>query len=407
MLTITNVLMPDETRQTITRPYHEYITIDGSDLLAMPAGIDPHVHFRVPGLEDKEDWQHASVAAIKGGYTMVFDMPNTKPATTTQERLHNKFAVIDSQLKEVGMPLRYKLFFGADKNQFHEIVKVKDEIVGLKVFMGASTGDLLMDDESSLHAIYALAKAHNLIIALHAEDELIIKNNAAKYATETDFKYHSIIREPQAAVKAVDLVIKLTETYGVTSYILHVSTIGELELVRQAKERGLPVYVETCPHYLFLDESMYPALNGRGKMNPPLRNKLDQDILWSAMNNGIIDTIGSDHAPHLLGEKEQPLCKCPSGVPGIETTLPLLITAWRDGKIELNKIVELLHDNPQRIFNLAQNDDLVLVDILNQQTLKDENMASKCKWTPFVGMGLIGFPRYVYTNQRLIDCREI
>jgi dihydroorotase len=338
---------------------------------------------------------------------MVFDMPNTKPATTTQERLHNKFAVIDSQLKEVGMPLRYKLFFGADKNQFHEIVKVKDEIVGLKVFMGASTGDLLMDDESSLHAIYALAKAHNLIIALHAEDELIIKNNAAKYATETDFKYHSIIREPQAAVKAVDLVIKLTETYGVTSYILHVSTIGELELVRQAKERGLPVYVETCPHYLFLDESMYPALNGRGKMNPPLRNKLDQDILWSAMNNGIIDTIGSDHAPHLLGEKEQPLCKCPSGVPGIETTLPLLITAWRDGKIELNKIVELLHDNPQRIFNLAQNDDLVLVDIVNQQTLKDENMASKCKWTPFVGMELIGFPRYVYTNQRLIDCREI
>jgi dihydroorotase len=152
---------------------------------------------------------------------------------------------------------------------------------------------------------------------------------------------------------------------------------------------------------------MYPALNGRGKMNPPLRNKLDQDILWSAMNNGIIDTIGSDHAPHLLGEKEQPLCKCPSGVPGIETTLPLLITAWRDGKIELNKIVELLHDNPQRIFNLAQNDDLVLVDIVNQQTLKDENMASKCKWTPFVGMELIGFPRYVYTNQRLIDCREI
>lgn len=407
MLTITNVLMPDETRQTITRPYHESILIDGSDLLAMPAGIDPHVHFRVPGLEDKEDWQHASVAAIKGGYTMVFDMPNTKPATTTQERLHNKLAVIDSQLKEVDMPLRYKLFFGADKNQFHEIIKVKDEIVGLKVFMGASTGDLLMDDESSLHAIYALAKAHNLIIALHAEDELIIKNNAAKYATETDFKYHSIIREPQAAVKAVDLVIKLTEIYGVTSYILHVSTTGELELVRGAKARGLPVYVETCPHYLFLDESMYSVLNGRGKMNPPLRNKIDQDILWSAMNNGIIDTIGSDHAPHLLGEKEQPLCKCPSGVPGIETTLPLLITAWRDGKIALKKIVELFHDNPQRIFNLAQNDDLVLVDIVNQQTLKDENMASKCKWTPFVGMELTGFPRYVYINQRLIDCREI
>lgn len=407
MLTIHNVLMPDETRKTITREYHEDITIDGTDLLALPGLIDPHVHFRVPGLEDKEDWQHASIAAIKGGYTTVFDMPNTKPATTTKERLDSKFTIIDKQLAEVDMPLRYKLFFGADKNQFHEIIKVKNDIVGIKVFMGASTGDLLMDDESSLHAIYALAKAHDLIIALHAEDELIIRNNAAKYANETDFKYHSIIREPEAAVKAVDLVIKLTEIYGVTSYILHVSTIGELELVKNAKERGLPVFIETCPHYLFLDESMYPKLNGRGKMNPPLRTKNDQDILWHALNNGIIDTIGSDHAPHKLGEKEQPLCKCPSGVPGIETTLPLLLTAWKQNKVKLSKVIELTHDNPQKIFSLAKNDDLVLVDIVASKILSDENMATKCKWTPFVGMELIGFPRFVFTQNRLIDCEKI
>lgn len=407
MLTITNVLMPDETRQTITRPYHENIIIDGSDLLALPGLVDPHVHFRVPGMEDKEDWQHASIAALKGGMTTVFDMPNTKPATTTQERLHNKFSIINSQLVEVQMPLRYKLFFGADKNQFSEIVKVKNEIVGLKVFMGASTGDLLMDDESSLHALYALAKAHGLVVALHAEDELIIRQNSDKYKSETDFKYHSIIRAPEAAVKAVELVVKLTEIYGVTSYILHVSTAGELELVKQAKDRGLPVYVETCPHYLFLDDSMYPQLNGRGKMNPPLRNKLDQDILWDALNHGVIDTIGSDHAPHKLGEKEQPLCKCPSGVPGIETTVPLLINAWCRGKIKLARIVELLHDNPHKIFNLADNDDLVLVDVKNSKILKDENMATKCKWTPFVGMELIGFPRYIYTQGKLLDCDKL
>lgn len=407
MLTITNVLMPDETRHTITRDYPEDLIIDGTDLLALPGLIDPHVHFRVPGMEDKEDWQHASVAALKGGITTVFDMPNTKPATTTQERLHSKFAIIDAQLAEVDLPLRYELFFGADKNQFHEIVKVKDEIIGLKVFMGASTGDLLMDDESSLHAIYAVAKAHGLLIALHAEDELIIRNNAAKYANETDFKYHSIIREPQAAVKAVELVIQLAEIYQVPSYILHVSTAGELELVRAAKARGVKVYVETCPHYLFLDESNYPRLNGRAKMNPPLRSKIDQDTLWQALNAGVIDTIGSDHAPHKLDEKAQPLCKCPSGVPGIETTLPLLITAWREQKLSLAKIVELTHDNPQRIFNLPANDDLVLVDIVNYRELSDAQMATKCQWTPFVGMNLTGFPRYVFTQQRLIDCRSL
>lgn len=407
MLTITNILMPDETRQTLTRAYTEDLTIDGTDLLALPGLIDPHVHFRVPGLEDKEDWQHASVAALKGGVTTVFDMPNTKPATTTQERLQNKFAIIDGQLAEVGLSLRYKLFFGADKNQFHEIVKVKADIAGIKVFMGASTGDLLMDDESSLHAVYALAKAHGLLIALHAEDELIIRNNAAKYADQTDFKYHSIIREPQAAVKAVQLVIELAELYQVPSYILHVSTQGELDLVKAAKARGVMVYIETCPHYLFLDDSQYSNLNGRGKMNPPLRSKIDQDVLWQALNEGVIDTIGSDHAPHQLNEKEQPLCKCPSGVPGIETTLPLLITAWRENKLSLAKLVALTHDNPQQIFNLPANDDLVLVDIVNYRELNDAQMASKCHWTPFVGMNLTGFPRYVFTQQRLIDCRSL
>jgi dihydroorotase len=152
---------------------------------------------------------------------------------------------------------------------------------------------------------------------------------------------------------------------------------------------------------------MYPALNGRAKMNPPLRTKADQSILWRALNEGVIDTIGSDHAPHKLGEKAQPLCKCPSGVPGIETTLPLMISAWKDGKVTLAKIVELLHTNPQQIFKLKSNDDLVLVDIVNYRTLSDEQMASKCQWTPFVGMKLTGFPRYVFTQNTLIECAKL
>lgn len=399
--------MPNESRQDLSLPFTEDVTIDGAGLLALPNLIDPHVHFRVPGMEDKEDWLHAAKAAFKGGITTVFDMPNTKPATTTQERLYAKFRQIDGQLSEVGIPLKYKLFFGADKNNFQEIVKVKDEIVGIKVFMGASTGDLLMDDESSLHAVYALAKSHGLIIALHAEDELIIRENSAKYANETDFKYHSIIRSPEAALKAVDLVIKLTEIYQVPSYILHVSTKGELDAIKHAKERGLPIYAETCPHYLFLDESVYGSLQGRAKMNPPLRNKKNQEYLWQSLISGVIDTIGSDHAPHSLNDKHQPLCKCPSGVPGIETTLPLLLSGWREGKITLARIVELLHTNPTRIFGLPPSNDLILADIENYRVLSDEGLATKCGWSPFSGMKLTGFPKYVYTDQKLFISEEL
>jgi dihydroorotase len=242
---------------------------------------------------------------------------------------------------------------------------------------------------------------------LHAEDELTIRENAQKYADETDFSYHSKIRSPDAAKKAVELVIKLSTLYNVPSYLLHVSTQVELELVKVAKQNGVLLYIETCPHYLFLDDSDYPELNGRAKMNPPLRSSQDQAYLWQALNDGLIDTIGSDHAPHTLGEKQQPLCRCPSGVPGIETTLPLLITAWQQGKLTLAKIVELLHGNPQRIFNLATNDDLVLVNIQEYRILSDEQLATKCGWSPFSGRKLTGFPHYVFTQGKFFDLRNI
>ena len=415
MLQINNVLLPNGLRKNFEftnlanislSTINEHV-IDGSNLLALPGLVDPHVHFRVPGMEEKEDWLHASKASFKGGMTTVFDMPNTKPATTTQERLVAKFAEIDSQLNKVNIPLKYKLFFGADKHNFHQIPLVKENIVGIKVFMGASTGELLMDDESSLHAIYALAKAHNLIIALHAEDEMIIRENTAKYKDAADFKYHSIIRDKSAAVKAVHLVIELSRIYDVTSYILHISTKEEVDLVAKAKANGVKIFAETCCHYLFLDDSYYHTLKGRAKMNPPLRSKQDQEYVWEALRNGIIDTIASDHAPHTLKEKDQPLCKCPSGVPGIETTLPLLLTAYKNGKISLKRIIELLHINPVNLFDLPHNNDLVLVDINSYKCLDESQLATKAKWSPFAGMKLTGFPQFVYTNNFLFDVTKL
>ena len=402
MTTITNILNIKEQRQELLLDDGNDQVIDGSKYVVLPGLIDPHVHFRVPGMEYKEDWITGAMAAFKGGYTTVFDMPNTKPATTTYERLQQKFELINNQIKKSRLPLNYRLFFGADKNNFQEIVKIKDQVVGIKVFMGASTGDLLMDAESSLHAIYALAKAFDLPIALHAEDELIIRANSEKYKDQTDFKYHGIIRSKAAAVKAVDLVIKLAKIYNVKSYILHLSTQDELELIRQAKQDNIPVYAETCPHYLFLDDSLYPRLHGLGKMNPPLRNIEEQQHIWQAINDGTIDTIGSDHAPHTLEEKNQPLCKCPSGVPGIETTLPLMLTAYKQGKISLSKIEQLLHTNPRNLFGLKSTQDLVFANIVDYKQLSNEQLCTKVKWSPFAGLNLTGYPEYIYTNNSLI-----
>jgi dihydroorotase len=273
--------------------------------------------------------------------------------------------------------------------------------------MGSSTGDLLMDDLSSLHAIYALANAHNLIIALHAEDELIIQQNLALYKNSTNYADHSKVRSIEAAVTAISLVIELAKLYKVPSYILHVSSQKEIELIALAKSKNIPIYAETCPHYLFLDDTSYQTLNGKAKMNPPLRNKNEQKYLWQALNDGVIDTVASDHAPHTLEEKQQPLCKCPSGVPGIETTLPLMISAYLDKKISLNRIIELLHSKAKEIFNLPNNDDLIFIDIKNYRKVNEQELHTKAKWSPFVGLNLTGWPQYVYTGGRFIDLSKL
>lgn len=401
MTKIINVLNTNETRQDFDLADGSNQIIDGSKLVVFPGLIDPHVHFRVPGMEHKEDWVSGAKAAFHGGYTTVFDMPNTKPATTTLKRLHDKVALIDSQVKQSKLPLNYRLFFGADKNNFQEIAKVHDQVVGLKIFMGASTGDLLMDDESSLHAAYAIARKFNLPIALHAEDELIIRANSEKYNDQTDFKYHSIIRCPEAAITAVKLVISLAKMYNVKSYILHLSTKAEIDLIRQAKTENIPIYAETCPHYLFLDDSMYDKLSGHMKMNPPVRSKDEQQYIWQALLDGTIDTIASDHAPHTLEEKDQPLCKCPSGIPGIETTMPLMLTAYKAGKISLARLEDLLHNNAKDLFNMPLSHDLVFANIVDYRKLTADELCTKVKWSPFSDMNLTGYPEYIFASGQL------
>ena len=393
MIQINNILTIENQRQNITIDSEQEITISASHLLVLPGLIDPHVHFRTPGLEYKEDWKTAAKASIKGGYTTVFDMPNTLPPTVTQVALQEKKALIDQQLKEANIPLRYHLFFGADKHHLNEIKKVKDQAIGIKVFMGCSTGGLVIDDDESLHAIFKIAAEENMLVAVHAEDEQRLKENEKKFIGAKNYSIHSKIRDETAAILAVKKAIQLVREYGTRLYILHTSTYQEIDLIAQAKEEGLPVFAETTPHHLFLSLTDYASLNGKAVMNPPLRSSEHQTALFKAIKWGIIDTIGSDHAPHTLEEKARPYGMCPSGVPGIETTLPLLLEAYHQDLLTLNNIADLTSKRAKKIFHLPDYpEDCVLIDLSLAKVVEDKRLSTKCQWSPFAGRFLRGWP---------------
>lgn len=369
--------------------------IDGKGhLLRLPGLIDAHVHFRTPGAEHKENWKSGAKAAIQGGITTVFDMPNNIPPCVDPESFRNKCALIDKQLKECGIPLHYRLFFGADRNHMDTLGKIKEEVIGVKIYMGSSTGGLLMEDRASIDRAFELAAQYNLMIAVHAEDEEILRKQKAKFANETDPSVHSKIRDRKAAIKAAELAIELANKYNSGVYILHLSTKEELELVRQAKKEEILVFAEATPHHLFLTENDYEKWGTKVKMNPPLRTKKDQEALWDGIHDNTIDSIGSDHAPHTLEEKNQPYSKAPSGIPGIETTLPLLLNASHEGKITIEQIVKLMRINLEQIYNLPHSSDAVLVDLEMEKTLTDEMLKTKCRWSPYSGRTLKGWPVY-------------
>lgn len=405
MITIKNVSAfgTDQTEFFIPSEVDE--TIDGTGLHLIPALIDPHVHFRVPGAEHKEDWRSGARAAIAGGVTTVLDMPNNTPVCTTVDRLREKKKLIHAQLTEVEIPLRYGLYLGADKNAVNEIAPSKNECVAIKIFMGSSTGNLLVDDNASFEKICEIAARENMLVAVHAEDEASIQENIKKIVN-SDVAVHSNIRDRNVAVTALKKAIAATKKYGNRLYILHASTKEEVELVRQAKNEGLPIFLETTPHHLFLNESFYTTLGTKAQMNPPLRTDEDQEALFAGIMDGTIDTIGTDHAPHTLEEKNLPYGKAPSGVPGIETLLPMLITAAFEGKISLEKIIEVTSRNAQKIFKLESNDDVVLVDMNTEREVIGKNLKTKCGWSPFEGWKLKGWPVYTVLKGKVYKVGE-
>ncbi|MDH7570348.1 MAG: amidohydrolase family protein, partial [Armatimonadota bacterium] len=321
------------------RPGAAGVEVEGEGCLLLPGMIDPHVHLRAPGMEAAEDWESGTRAAARGGVTALFDMPNNLPPITTAARLDEKRA-----LARAGSRVEWGVYLGAAAAQTAEIARAHN-VAAVKVYMGSSTGDLLLAEEEALEGVFRAAALAGLPVALHAEDEAIIGARALQLRGDEDVLVHGWVRPPEAAAVAVRRALALGERTGAALHFCHVSTSAELDLLRAARRAGQKLLVEATPHHLFLDERDLAALGNFGKVNPPLRAPEERDALWRALLDGTVDVIGTDHAPHTVEAKRRPYREAPSGMPGLETALPLLLTAVLEGRLSFDRLTALTSEN--------------------------------------------------------------
>lgn len=385
--------------------------IDGRGCFLWPGAIDGHVHFREPGLIWKEDWTSGSQAAVAGGVTTVFDMPNTSPPTTTLERLEEKRAL--ARAKSL---CNFGLFFGAGLDNLEEIKEVRG-VPGLKIFMADSTGELLVDKEEDLRRIF---QAYGGQICVHAESQKRMDERRKKFAHIEDPAIHSKIRDSETAAQALALAASLAVEFERSLHILHVSSRAELHALRAAREEiqgtgnRARITAEVCPHHLFMDVDAYTMWGTRVQMNPPLRSAEDREAMWDGLNRGELEMIATDHAPHLPVEKAQPYGEAPSGVPGVETMLPLMLDAAFRGLCTYEEVLQWVAYGPAQIYGLVDRGqivvghhaDLVLIDPRMMRTVKDKEQRSRCGWTPWAGRDLVGWPIWTMVNGKEVFRRE-
>jgi dihydroorotase len=365
------------------------LEIEAKGLTVLPGVIDPQVHFREPGLEHKEDLFTASCACAKGGVTSFLEMPNTRPLTTTQ-------AALDDKLSRAAQKclVNYGFFIGATAENLPDLLTA-NPTPGIKIFMGSMHGQLLVDGEATLEAIFA---AGDRLIAVHAEDQARINQRRQEFAGMDDVAVHSQIQDNQAALLATQLALKLSNKYQRRLHILHLSTGEEAELLRQEKPSW--VTAEVTPQHLLLNTSAYEKIGSLAQMNPPLRSPRDNEILWQALLDGVIDFIATDHAPHTLAEKAQDYPNTPSGMPGVETSLPLMLTQAVQGRCTVAQVANWMSAAVAKAYKIPNKGkiapgfdaDLVLVDLDNYRLVVREEMVTKCGWSPFEGWNLTGWP---------------
>ncbi len=365
--------------------------IDCTGKWILPGLIDAHVHFRVPGGEHKEDWKTGSLSAAHGGVTTVMDMPNTNPPTITAAALEQKRSIAQKDSL-----VRFGFHFGATIDNFAEAQQARG-INFIKMYMGSSTGNLLVNNADAWKKWFKLCKERNWTTVIHAEFEpLIVQHSQAM--PQNNINVHNKIRNAEVECTAIQKALELQKEIGNKLHIAHLSSKAGFELVEKAKQESENISCEVCPHHLFLTEDDLEKLGNFGKMNPPLRTKEDTHALWKGIRNGIIDCIATDHAPHTIAEKQKPYNEAPSGVPGVETMLPLLLQAVHEEKMSISDLVRCTAENPARIFGYTDRGslevgklgDVVVVDPTAKYTIEAKNLHSKCGWTPFEGFKVKG-----------------
>jgi dihydroorotase len=364
--------------------------IDAAGLHVLPGVIDSQVHFREPGLEHKEDLETGSLAAVAGGVTAVFEMPNTKPLTTSAETLADKVRRARNR-----MYCDFAFYVGGTRENIDDIPELErlEGSAGIKVFMGSSTGDLLVEDERSLDRIIARISRR---AAFHAEDEDRLKARM-HLRKPGDASSHPVWRDPEAALIATPRLVRLAETHRKRVHVLHISTAEEMAFLADHKDWAT---VEVTANHLTLGGDAYQRLGTLVQMNPPVRDERHRAAIWAGVSSGVADVLGSDHAPHTRAEKDHPYPESHSGMTGVQTLLPTMLDHVNAGRLTLERLVDLTSHGPQRIFGIrgkgriavGYDADLSIVDLKRRETITNSGSARKCGWTPYDGVSVQGWP---------------
>ncbi len=377
-------------------------TFDARGLHLLPGVIDSQVHLREPGLEHKEDLSTGTAAAALGGVTAVFEMPNTSPGTTTPDALADKLKRAEGRAW-----VDHAFFLGASAANAERLGEWErlPGCAGVKVFMGSSTGDLLVEDDAQIARVLAAGRRR---VAVHCEDEARLRERRALVEGGAPVAMHPQWRDAETARRATERLLRLAEAARRRVHVLHVTTAEEMELLAGHKDYAT---VEVTPQHLTLAApEAYERLGSRAQMNPPIRDAVHREALWRALAAGVVDVIGSDHAPHTLEEKAKPYPASPSGMPGVQTLVPVMLTHVAEGRLTLERFVDLTSAGPARVFGIVgkgriavgYDADVTIVDLKARRRISDMWIASRCGWTPFDGFQTTGWPVATVVRGRMV-----